>query len=271
MRKLLFAAAATLGLAVGYAALAADEGPALQRHDWSFYGIFGTFDRAAAQRGFQVYKDVCSNCHSLNLLAYRDLEAIGLTPAEVRAVAESVQVTDGPNDLGEMFQRAGKPSDHFKPPFPNEQAARVANNGALPPDLSLIIKAREGGPDYVYAILTGFKEPPAGFKMTQGMNYNEAFPGHQIAMPPPLSEGVVTYSDGTKASVPQMAHDVVTYADGTKATVPQMAHDVVTFLAWAANPELETRHRVGVKAILFLIVLTGLFYAVKRKVWADVH
>ncbi len=168
-------------------------------------------------------------------------------------MAASVQVEDGPNDQGQMFQRPGKPSDRFKAPFANEQAARFANNGALPPDLSLIVKAREGGPDYVYAILTGFTAPPAGFTMNQGMNYDLAFAGHQIAMPPPLSEGVVTYTDGTKA------------------TVPQMAHDVVTFLSWAANPELEARHRIGVKTMIFLVVLTGLLYAVKRKVWADVH
>ncbi len=253
MRKLL-AAAAAFACSLGWAASAADEGTEMQHESWSFYGIFGTFDRAAEQRGFQVYKDVCSNCHSLNLLAYRDLAEIGLTSDQVKAVAASVQVQDGPNDVGEMFERPGKPSDAFKAPFANEPAARNANNGALPPDLSVIVKAREGGPDYVYSVLTGFQEkPPADVKMAEGMYYDTAFPGHQIAMPPPLSEGVVTYTDGTKA------------------TVPQMAHDVATFLSWAANPELETRHRIGVKTIIFLVVLTGLLYAVKRKVWADVH
>jgi ubiquinol-cytochrome c reductase cytochrome c1 subunit len=254
MLKLLAAAATALVCAIGWAASAADEGAQIQHESWSFYGIFGTFDRAAEQRGFQVYKDVCSNCHSLNLLAYRDLAEIGLTPDQVKAVAASVQVQDGPNDQGQMFERPGKPSDAFKAPFANEEAARVANNGALPPDLSLIVKARAGGPDYVYSILTDFVEkPPADVQMAQGMYYDTAFPGHQIAMPPPLSDGVVTYTDGTQA------------------TVPQMAHDVVTFLSWAANPELETRHRVGVKTIIFLVILTGLLYAVKRKVWADVH
>ncbi|HXQ65674.1 MAG TPA: cytochrome c1 [Alphaproteobacteria bacterium] len=252
-KPLAAAAAAALALGIVLPAHGADEQPQIERQQWSFYGVFGAFDRAAEQRGFEVYKDVCANCHSLNLLAYRDLAEIGLTAAEVNAVAASVQVEDGPNDQGQMFERPGKPSDRFKAPFANDEAARVANNGALPPDLSLIVKAREGGPDYVYSILAGFKEPPAGFKMTEGMSYNTAFPGHQIAMPPPLSEGVVSYTDGTKA------------------TVPQMAHDVVTFLAWAANPELETRHRVGVKTIIFLVILTGLLYAVKRKVWADVH
>ncbi|MFI4986293.1 MAG: cytochrome c1 [Alphaproteobacteria bacterium] len=249
----LLAVTAAFAVSASLAAWAADEEIKIPHQEWSFYGVFGTFDRAAEQRGFQVYKDVCSACHSLNLLAYRDLEEIGLTPEQVKSVAESVQVSDGPNDLGQMFERPGKPSDRFKAPFANAEAARTANNGALPPDLSVIVKAREGGPDYLYAILTGFKEPPPGFAMTQGMSYDTAFPGHQIAMPPPLSEGVVTY------------------ADGTKATVPQMAHDVATFLSWAANPELDTRHRVGVKTMIFLVVFTGLLYAVKRKVWADVH
>jgi len=256
MRRPLLLAAAALasGLALaGPGASAAEEGQEIQHEAWSFYGILGTFDRAAEQRGFQVYKDVCANCHSLNLLAYRDLAEIGLSSEEVKAVAAGVEVQDGPNDQGQMFERPGKPSDPFKAPFANEQAARAANNGALPPDLSLVVKARAGGPDYVYSVLTGFKEAPAGFKMADGMNYNTAFAGHQIAMPPPLSEGVVTYADGTKASV------------------PQMAHDVVTFLAWAANPELETRHRLGVKSIIFLVILAGLLFAVKRKIWADVH
>jgi ubiquinol-cytochrome c reductase cytochrome c1 subunit len=164
-----------------------------------------------------------------------------------------VQVTDGPNDNGEMFERPGRPSDRFKPPFPNDNAARAANNGALPPDLSLIVKARQGGADYIYGVLTGYADPPPDVKLTEGMYYNKYFPGHQIAMPQPLTD------------------DRVTYADGTKATLSQEAHDVVTFLAWAAEPELETRKQLGVKVLLFLIVLSGLLFAVKRKVWKDVH
>lgn len=253
MRAILLGAALAIGLGLAVVAPAQEETPAIPHQTWSFDGVFGTFDRGAAQRGYEVYEDVCSLCHSLNLLYYRNLEELGFTPDEVKAIAALVQVTDGPNDQGEMFQRPGKPSDRFKPPFANDQAARVANNGALPPDLSLIVKARKGGPDYVYAVLTGFQDAPAGFKMNTGMYYNAAFPGHQIAMPPPLSEGAVTY------------------IDGTQATVPQMAHDVVTFLAWAADPSLETRHRVGVKVILYLVLLTALLYAVKRKVWATVH
>ncbi len=196
---------------------------------------------------------MCAGCHSLSLLAYRHLAGIGFDEEAIKAIAAQDTVTDGPNDEGEMFERPARPADRVKAPFPNPQAARAANNGALPPDLSLITKARKGGADYVYALMTGYVEPPAEVTVQEGMNYNAYFPGHQIAMPAPLSE------------------DAVTYADGTPASVEQMAHDVTTFLAWAAEPEMEARKRMGVKTILFLIVLTGLFYAVKRKVWADVH
>jgi ubiquinol-cytochrome c reductase cytochrome c1 subunit len=169
------------------------------------------------------------------------------------ALAAEVEVTDGPNDQGEMFQRPGRPSDRFPSPFPNEQAARAANNGAAPPDLSLMVKARAGGADYIHALLTGYSDPPQGVTLMEGMHYNKYFPGHQIAMPPPLNP------------------DQVTYADGTKATVEQMAHDVSAFLAWAAEPELEARKRLGLKVVLFLLILTGLLYVAKRKIWSDVH
>ena len=232
---------------------AADENPRLPRQQWSFDGVFGTYDRASAQRGFQVYKEVCSVCHPVKHLYFRNLTEIGYSEDEVKAIAAGYQVTDGPNDQGQMFQRPGRPSDPIPGPFPNDQAARAANNGALPPDQSLIVKARPGGPDYVYGILTGYKEPPAGFKLLDGMNYNEYFPGHQIAMPPPLSDNAVTFTDGTPA------------------TVPQMAHDVTTFLTWAAEPNLDDRHRTGFKVIMFLIVAAGVFYAAKRKIWAPIH
>jgi ubiquinol-cytochrome c reductase cytochrome c1 subunit len=234
-------------------ARAADETQQLPRQQWSFDGVFGTYDRASAQRGFQVYKEVCSVCHPVKHLHIRDLADIGYNEDEVKAIAAGYQVTDGPNDEGQMYQRPGRPSDPIPEPFPNDQAARAANNGALPPDQSLIVKARAGGPDYVYGILTGYKEPPAGFKMLEGMNYNEFFAGHQIAMPPPLSDNAVTF------------------ADGTPATVPQMAHDVVTFLTWAAEPNLDDRHRTGLKVTLFLVVAAGVFYAAKRKIWAPIH
>ncbi len=250
----IFRAFAVLGaLAAAPAAHAQDHGDAVPHVPFSFKGIFGTFDRASAQRGLQVYMQVCANCHSLHQLSYRNLSALGLSEAEVRGIAASVQVQDGPNDEGQMFERPGRPTDRFRRPFPNDAAARVANNGALPPDLSVIVKAREGGADYIHALLTGYSDPPQGMTLSQGMSYNRYFPGHQIAMPPPLSEGSVTY------------------ADGTQATVDQMATDVTTFLAWAAEPELEERRRLGVKIIVFLTVLAGLAYAVKRKVWSDLH
>jgi len=239
--------------AVAFAAPAmAQLGEPLPHPGWSFSGPFGTFDRAAAQRGFQIYKDVCSNCHSLKEAYYRNLEGIGLSAAQVKAVAASVEIPTIGDD-GQPTTRPGLPSDHFKMPFANDNAARAALNGALPPDLSVIVKAREGGADYVYGILTGYTDAPAGFKLGAGMYYNGMFPGHQIAMPPPLQA------------------DTVTYTDGTKATLDQEAHDVVTFLTYVANPHMEERKRTGVKVILFLALLTGVTYAVKRKVWADVH
>lgn len=231
----------------------AQEAPVPPKQDWSFYGPFGTFDRAALQRGFQVYREVCSACHSMNLLSYRNLTALGYGEAEVKAIAASVTVQDGPNDQGEMFDRPGRPSDHFKAPYPNEQAARSVNNGALPKDLSLMVKAREYGPDYIVGLMTGFKDtPPAGVTMAKGMYYNEYFPGHQIAMPPPLTD------------------DRVTFADGTKATIQQEAHDVATFLTWAAEPHLEDRHRIGARVIIFLVAFSGIMYGVKRKIWSKV-
>jgi ubiquinol-cytochrome c reductase cytochrome c1 subunit len=252
MRKLALALGAAAIVGIG-AATAADE-PKLPSEHWSFDGIFGTYDRASLQRGFQVYKEVCSACHAVKELYYRDLAALGFSEEEVKALAAQVQVTDAqPNDQGEMVQRPGRPSDPIARPFPNDQAARAANNGALPPDLALITKAREGGADYVFGILNGYAPPPADIKLGEGMNYNLYFPGHQIAMPPPLNEGAVTFADGTPSSV------------------KQMAHDVVSFLSWAAEPTLEQRKRTGVKVMIFLLICAGVFYAVKRKIWADLH
>lgn len=216
---------------------------------WHFEGIRGTFDRQSIQRGFQVYKEVCAACHSLNLVAYRSLQDIGFSEAEVKAIAAEKTVMDGPNDAGEMFERPARPSDHFVPPYPNEQASRAANNGAYPPDLSLMVKARHHGADYTYSILTGYGKPPAGFHLTPGMNYNPYFPGGQIAMPMPLSEGAVTYGDGTKA------------------TVDQMAKDVVNFLQWTAEPEMEKRKAMGLKALIYLGLATVFFYIAKVRVW----
>jgi ubiquinol-cytochrome c reductase cytochrome c1 subunit len=249
-------ALALLGIiALSAPALAQEEAmPPLPHQKWSFDGPFGTFDRAALQRGFQVYSEVCSNCHSLKLLSYRDLAALGYNEDQVKSIAAQKEVTDGPNDQGDMFQRPARPSDHFVPPFPNDQANRAAHNGALPPDLSLMFKAREGGADYMYDLVAlGYTAPPAGMKIPDTMQYDTYFPGHQIAMPPPLSD------------------DIVTYGDGTKATTQQEAHDVVTFLAWAAEPSMEDRKRTGVKVLIFLAAMTGVLYLAKRKIWAAVH
>ncbi|MBW4090760.1 MAG: cytochrome c1 [Proteobacteria bacterium] len=252
LRSLLFAALFALVAAAPALAQDADT-PPLPNEQWSFSGLFGGLDEAAAQRGFWVYLNVCSNCHSMHQMHYRDLAGIGLSPAQIKAIAASVTVPQGVNSQGEPATGPATPASQFRSPFPNEEAARAALNGALPPDLSLIVNARQGGPDYVYGILTGFVKPPAGFKVPAGKYYNAYFPGHLIAMPPPLHDGLVTY------------------ADGTKATVPQMAHDVVTFLQWTANPEMVQRKQMGVRVVLFLLLLTGLTYALKRKVWADVH
>lgn len=245
-------AAALLGL-FGLAAPAYAQEAPLPNENWSFSGVFGSYDLAAAQRGFWVYYKVCSTCHTMKQMHYRDLAGIGVSEAQIKAIAAGVTVPKGINDQGEPITGPGAPADEFRDPFPNDQAARAALGGALPPDLSLMVNAREGGPNYVYGILTGFVDPPKGVVVPAGRYYNEQFPGHLIAMPPPLHD------------------DAVEYADGTKATAPQMAHDVVTFLAWAANPELVQRKQIGVRVILFLLLLTGLTYAAKRKVWSDVH
>jgi len=258
MRALRFLAPAsavlTVALGLNLAApAAAQEAPTPPGQKWSFDGIFGVPDLASAQRGLQVYAEVCSNCHPMRQLHYRDLEGLGLKEAEVKAIASTFTVPQGLDDAGQPKEGPATPANQFRSPFPNEKAARAANNGAFPPDLSLIINARESGPDYIHAVLTGYAEPPGGFTMQEGMNYNRMFPGHQIAMPKPLEDGRVAYVDGTPTSV------------------DQMSRDVVTFLTWAANPEMAERKAMGVRVILFLILLTGVTYAVKRKVWSDVH
>jgi len=220
---------------------------------WSFNGPVGTYDRASLQRGFQVYNEVCSSCHSMKLLAYRDLEGIGLNEEQIKAIAATKDISGGTDDNGQPVERKGTPADAFKSPFPNDKAARAANGGALPPDQSSIVNAREGGADYIHGLLIGYKDAPAGLNVQPGQYYNEYFPGHLLAMPPPLTDARVTY------------------ADGTKATVDQMALDVTQFLEWTSNPEAETRKRMGVKAVIFLCLMTGLTYAVKKKVWKDVH
>jgi cytochrome c1 len=256
-RKLLTTGAialATLGIGV-----AAAETVELPHKEWHFQGPFGTYDRAAAQRGYQVYANVCSACHSLNMLSYRNLMELGLTENQVKGLIAEIQVPDIGDD-GSAIERTARLSDKFKKPYPNDLAAASANGGKAPPDLSVMVKAREGGPNYVYGILTGYvpfdKLTPEQIKesgVTKDDNYNKVYPGHRIAMPPPLSD------------------DKVQYADGTKATLAQEAADAVEFLAWASEPHLEDRNRTGVRVILFLLVLAGFMYAVKRQVWADKH
>lgn len=252
MRRIVLSAMAVLALGAGPAAAA--ETMPLPKQDWSFAGPFGHFEEPALKRGFTVYSQVCAACHGIAGLAYRNLAGIGLDDNQIAEIAAEKEVEDGPNDEGDMYMRPARAADRIVPPFANEQAARAANNGAYPPDLTLIVKARKGGADYIHALLIGYKdEPPAGVTVGEGMYYNAYFPGHQIAMPPPLSEGGVTFEDGTPA------------------TVEQMAHDVTTFLAWAASPELEARKRMGLKVLIFLVVLTGMLYALKRQVWSKLH
>ena len=231
----------------------ASEGTVLPDHEWSWEGPFGTFDKAQLQRGLQVYTEVCATCHSLNLVAYRNIGALGYGEDEIKVYAANYEVEDGPNDEGEMFMRAALPSDRFVPPFPNDNAARASNNGAFPPDLSLMIKARKNGADYLYAIMDGYvDEAPEGVELAEGMAYHKYFIGNQIAMPQPL------YGDD------------VTYADGTEATLEQEAKDITAFLAWAAEPELEERKSMGIKVLLFLGVLFVMVVAVKKSVWRNV-
>ena len=250
-------------LATAAVALAALTGPAfaegghvkLLDTKFSFEGPFGTYDYKAVQRGFQVYKEVCAACHGLSLVAYRNLQQIGLSEAAVKAIAADVQIRDL-NDVGEMADRPGRPADRFPSPYANEVAARAANNNALPPDLALITKARHDGPAYVYSLLTGYRNPPADLppenRPGTGLHYNPYFPNLNLAMPPPI-----------------VADGQVTYADGTNATVDQMAKDVSAFLAWTAEPRLENRHRTGIAALIFLVIATILAYLSYKNIWAS--
>ena len=223
--------------------------------DWSFKGLTGKFDRASLQRGFQVYKEVCASCHSMQYLSYRNLGEPGgpeFSKEEVKAIAASVEVQDGPNSQGEMFTRPGKPSDKFVSPYPNIEASIAANGGAYPPDMSVLVKARPGGANYIYSVLMGYEDPPPGFVLDDGVYYNKYMTGNKIKMSKPLLEGIVEYSDGTPASE------------------EQMARDVTTFLAWAAEPELETRHKTGFKVLIYLILLSILVYLSMKKVWSRI-
>ena len=266
MRKLTAGAIGAALLAAISASAQAAEGVAITTRDWQFNGIFGTFDRAALQRGLQVYREVCAGCHSLDYIAFRNLADLGYNEDEIKALAAEYTVVDGPNEDGEMFERSGRPSDYFPAPFANSKAAAAANGGAVPPDLSLMAKARKGGPNYTHALLIGYEELPENhkelpeyaylpkdFELTEGLNFNKYFPGHQIAMAQPL------YEDG------------VEYADGTAATVDQMAADVAHFLMWTAEPKMEVRKYWGQVSVIILLVLTAFLYAAKKQIWRDVH
>jgi ubiquinol-cytochrome c reductase cytochrome c1 subunit len=224
--------------------------------DWSFKGLFGKFDRAALQRGYQVYTEVCSSCHSMKYLSYRNLAEKGgpeFNIEQAKAIAASFEVKDGPNSDGDMFTRPGRLSDKFVMPYDNIQAAQAANGGAYPPDMSVLVKARGGGVDYIYSLLQGYEDPPVGITLDDGVYYNKYMYGNKIKMANQLSDGLVEYSDGTKA------------------TVEQMSKDVTTFLMWSAEPHLESRHRMGFKAILYLIILTILVYFSMKRIWSRIE
>ncbi|MDJ0447358.1 cytochrome c1 [Methylocystis sp. JR02] len=244
-------------------------------HSWSFAGALGSYDKAQLRRGFKVYKEVCSTCHSIKMLAFRNLSQPGgpeFSEKEVADLAATYKVKDGPNDTGDYFDRPARPSDHFPPPFANEQAARAAMSGAYPPDMSVLAKARgygrgfptflfdalpgfsyqEHGVDYIASLLKGYGEPPHGVQIPEGQFYNAYMPGNRIGMPPPLSDGAVTYDDGA----PQ--------------TVDQYAKDVTAFMMWVAEPHLDARKRVGQAVLAFLFVFAVLLYFTKRKIWSNV-
>lgn len=224
-----------------------------KKMEWAFDGMTGKFDYESIQRGFKVYKEVCSACHAVKHLYFRNLEDIGFSEGQVKSLAAEYDIQDGPNDQGQMFKRPGRPSDPIPGPYSNEKEARASNNGALPPDLSLIIKARENGANYVYSLLTGFQEPPAGFKLGENMHYNPYFAGggRQLAMTPPL-----------------VAEGQVQFDDGTKATIHQMAHDVVNFLQWAAEPEMQDRKSIGLRVLVFVGILGIMMYFANQAVWS---
>jgi ubiquinol-cytochrome c reductase cytochrome c1 subunit len=246
---------ATIFLVIFFCGKAYSASKDLLKVDWSFAGLTGKFDRSSLQRGYQVYKEVCSSCHSMKYLSYRNLGQKGgpeFSLEEVKAIAASYEIEDGPNSEGEMFTRPGRPSDHFKNPYPNDNASIAANGGAYPPDMSVLVKARTGGANYIYSILLGYKEKPRDFALEDGVYYNKYMDGKKIKMMSPLSD------------------DLIEYSDGTNATVDQMAKDVTTFLTWAAEPHLEARHKTGTKVMIYLILLATLVYFSMKKLWSRV-
>ncbi|MBM3513309.1 MAG: cytochrome c1 [Alphaproteobacteria bacterium] len=250
MKKIILAAAAVLALSP--AVRAAEVGPELMQVPWSFDGAFGKFDRLQLQRGLQVYREVCASCHSLNYVAFRNLSDLGYSEGQIKAIANEYEYPEI-DDEGSDTTRKGKPSDYFPNPYPNEKFARASNNGALPPDLSLVTKSRHrDGPNYIYSLLLGYEDPPAGMEVLEGMSYNKFFSSgsFQIAM------------------VKQIEPDKVTYADGTAATQEQIAQDITAFLHWAAEPKLEARHGAGLRVMLYTLIFTVLAYLLKKRIWA---
>ena len=243
-------------LSIGSFHLKAAEKAEYLKTDWNFKGIFGKFDRGSLQRGYQVYTEVCAACHSMKYVSYRNLAEKGgpeFSVEQAKAIAASFEVTDGPNADGEMFTRPGKLSDKFVMPYENVKAAQAANGGAYPPDMSVLVKARGGGANYIYSLLQGYEDPPIGIKLDEGVHYNKYMYGNKIKMANPLSDGLVEYADGTNASV------------------EQMSKDVTTFLMWTAEPHLEARHRMGFKAVVYLIILTILVYFSMKRIWSRIE
>ncbi len=254
MRKLFLSTILAASIAVPYHGFAASDAKEPMDIHWQFEGATGAFDEAAVQRGFQVYREVCSACHGLKRIAFRNLQSVGFSEAEVKTLAAEYEVQDGPNADGEMYMRPGRPSDRIPGPYANEQQARSLNNGAYPPDMSLLVKARPNGANYIYSLLNGYDEPkPDHVELLEGQYYNPYMSGGKIAMAAPLLDGQVSYADGTEASV------------------EQMSRDVVNFLQWAAEPEMEKRKGMGIKVMIFLFIMTIIFYLTKRKVWKDLH
>ena len=246
----------TIFLFYSFNSIAAEQSHKLLEPGWSFKGFFGKFDRAQLQRGYQVYTEVCSACHSVKYLSYRNLSQPGgpeFSEQQAKIIASQFEVTDGPNSDGEMFTRPARLSDKFVVPYTNEQAATAANGGAYPPDMSVLVKARQGGADYIYSVLMGYEEPPSGVTLDDGVYYNKYMYGNKIKMANQLSDGLVEY------------------ADGTNATIEQMSKDVTTFLMWAAEPHLEARHKMGFKAIVYLIILTILVYFSMKRIWSRIE